>query len=61
MQADHTEIGKQIARLVSYGLEKGLISEDDKIYATNLLLDLMEEDEYTESDIQEEAVGRRIV
>lgn len=57
MQADHTEVGKQIGRLVSYGLEKGLIGEDDKIYATNLLLDLMKEDEYGETDIREEAVG----
>lgn len=37
-----------IKKLVTYGLESGLISEDDVIYTTNMLLDLLDLDEYEE-------------
>ncbi len=37
-----------IKKLVTYGLESGLISKDDVIYTTNLLLDLLDLDEYEE-------------
>lgn len=40
------KLNENIAKLVQYGLESGLISEDEKIYSTNLLLDLFGESEY---------------
>ncbi len=33
-------IGKNIAKLVQYGLQTGLIAEEDKVYTTNRLLEL---------------------
>ena len=39
-----------VARLVAYGIRCGLLPECEKIYATNLLLDCMKEDDYTEPD-----------
>lgn len=39
-------LNENIAKLVQYGLETGLITEEEKIYSTNLLLDLFEENEY---------------
>lgn len=40
--------GEAIKRLVQYGLDTGLITEADKIYATNQILDVMKLDEYEE-------------
>ena len=40
----------QIAALVQYGISSGLLPECEKIYTTNLLLDLFGEDEYTEPE-----------
>ena len=37
-----------IKKLVTYGLQTGLISEADRIYATNQILDVMKLDEYEE-------------
>lgn len=37
-----------IKKLVTYGLESGLISKEDVIYTTNMLLDLLDLDEYEE-------------
>lgn len=56
MQTNSIRIGEQISKLVSYGLAMGLISEDDRIYATNLLLDLMKEEEYIEPEGIEDTV-----
>lgn len=39
---------KQIKGLVEYGLKAGLITEADRIYATNQILDVMKMDEYEE-------------
>ncbi len=39
-----------IARLVQYGIRTELLTEDEKIYATNLLLDLFGEEEYEEPE-----------
>ncbi len=39
-----------IQKLVTYALQTGLIAQEDKIYTTNLLLDLMGLKEYAESD-----------
>lgn len=51
------KVSGNIAKLVQYGLEKGLITEDEKIYATNLLLDILEEDEYIEPEQVEKNVN----
>lgn len=37
-----------IKKLVTYGLESGLISKEDVIYTTNMILDLLNLDEYEE-------------
>ncbi|MCR5747143.1 MAG: UDP-glucose--hexose-1-phosphate uridylyltransferase [Lachnospiraceae bacterium] len=37
-----------IKRLVDYGINTGLIEEDERIYATNLILDVMDLDSYDE-------------
>ena len=43
-------LSEQIAALVQYGISSGLLPECEKIYTTNLLLDLFGEDEYTEPE-----------
>lgn len=42
------KLSESIAKLVQYGLETELITEDEKIYTTNLLLDIFGENEYEE-------------
>lgn len=39
-----------IAKLVAYGLEQGLVPKEERIYTTNLLLDLMGQDSYEEPE-----------
>ena len=39
-------INKSIRNLIEYGLQTGLITKEDEIYATNLLLDVMKLSEY---------------
>lgn len=41
-----SKLDESIAKLVQYGLETELITADETIYATNLLLDLFQEKEY---------------
>lgn len=41
-------IYREIERLLIYGLKKGLITEDDKIFARNSLLDILNLDNYEE-------------
>lgn len=43
-------ISDNIYKLVRYGIESGILPEEEKIYAVNLLLDVMKEDEYTEPE-----------
>lgn len=43
-------LSEQIAALVQYGIDTGLTPECEKIYTTNLLLDLFHEDDYEEPD-----------
>ena len=35
-----------VARLVQYGLESGLIPEEERIYSTNQILEVMKKDDY---------------
>ena len=41
-------LSEQIAALVQYGVDTGLTPECERIYTTNLLLDLFHEDDYEE-------------
>lgn len=41
---------ESIKKLVQYGVDTGLTPECERIYATNLLLDVMKEDEYTDPE-----------
>lgn len=43
-------IFESIKKLVQYGIDTGLTPECERIYTTNLLLDLMKEDDYTDPD-----------
>ncbi len=45
-----------IKKLVTYGLETGLISEEEKIYSTNLILDVLKLDDYEEPQENYEGV-----
>ncbi|MCI8742128.1 MAG: hypothetical protein HFG63_05795, partial [Lachnospiraceae bacterium] len=38
-----------ITKLVEYGIRTGLLQEEDRIYATNQILDVLKLDEYEES------------
>ncbi|OYP42830.1 galactose-1-phosphate uridylyltransferase, partial [Lachnotalea glycerini] len=53
-------INRYIKKLVSYGIETGLLKTEDKIYATNQLLEILRlneyeepEKEYTDIDLEE--------
>ena len=41
---------ESIKKLVQYGIDTGLTPECERIYTTNLLLECMKEDEYTDHD-----------
>ena len=43
-------LSEKIAALVQYGISAGLVPECERIYTTNLLLDLFHEDDYEEPD-----------
>ena len=41
---------ESIKKLVQYGINTGLTPECERVYTTNLLLECMKEDEYTDPD-----------
>ena len=41
-------LNKRIAQLINYAVKNGLITAEDRIWATNRLLEAMVEDEYSE-------------
>ena len=45
-----------IKKLVTYGMETGLISEEEKIYSTNIILDVLKLDDYEEPEESYEKV-----
>lgn len=49
-------ISKNIKKLVAYGIQTGLLPEIERIYATNLLLHTMKEEEYEDVNIDDEAI-----
>ena len=50
-------INKYITALSQYALKRGLITKDDIIYSTNLLLDVLKLDEYTCVEVDDEIVA----
>jgi UDPglucose--hexose-1-phosphate uridylyltransferase len=50
-----------IKKLVTYGLETGLISKEEKIYSTNLVLDVLKLDDYEEPEENYEKVELQAV
>ena len=49
-------LSKNIKRLVEYGIQSGLTPECERIYTTNLLLDLFKEDDYEDVSIENESL-----
>ena len=47
-------VNRYITELINYGTGKGLIEEEDRIYATNKVLEIMQEEEYEEEEITEQ-------
>lgn len=39
-------LNENIKKLVEYGIQTGLIPETERVYTTNLLLDMFREDDY---------------
>ena len=50
-------LSKSIKKLVEYGVETGLTPECERIYTTNLLLELVKEDEYEDVSIEGEELN----
>lgn len=49
-------INKAIKKLVTYGIRTGLISEEERIYSTNLILEILKMDSYEDVDITGEEI-----
>ena len=47
---------KNLKKLVQYGIDTGLTPECERVYTTNLLLDLFKEDDYEERNIEGEEI-----
>lgn len=52
---------ENIKKLVQYGIDTGLTPECERIYATNLLLDLFHEDNYEDMDISGQEIVLEVV
>lgn len=44
-------MNEAVSKLVKYGLDCGLLTEDDKIYATNLILEILKMDDFEEVEV----------
>ena len=49
-------LSHNIDRLVEYGLKSGLISEDERIYTTNLLLEVFNERDYEPTEVKDDEI-----
>ena len=49
---------ENIQKLVAYGIQTGLTPECERMYTTNLLLDLFQEDAYEECTINIEEIEK---
>lgn len=47
-------MNEAVSKLVKYGLDCGLLTEDDKIYATNLILEILKMDDFEEVEVTDE-------
>ena len=47
------EIQARIKQLVNYGMKAELLMEEDRVYTTNLLLDLLKVTEYEDLEVEE--------
>ena len=56
-----TMVYEAISKLVQYGLDTGLITEVDRVYATNQILDVLHMDEYEETEPVREPVDLEAV
>ena len=52
---------QNIKKLVQYGIDTGLTPECERIYTTNLLLDVFQEDNYEDTDIAGQAIELEVV
>ena len=52
---------QNIKKLVQYGIDTGLTPACERIYTTNLLLDLFHEDNYEDTDISEQEIELEVV
>ena len=52
---------QNIKKLVQYGIDTGLTPECERIYATNLLLDVFHEDHYEDTDITGQEIELEVV
>ena len=52
---------QNIKKLVQYGIDTGLMPECERIYATNLLLDVFGEDNYEDTDITGQEIELEVV
>jgi len=48
------DINRSINKLVKYGIQNEILLEEDKVYAINQLLNLLQLEDYTEEEIVEE-------
>lgn len=44
-------MNEAVSKLVKYGLDCGLLTEDDKVYATNLILEILKLDDFEEVEV----------
>ena len=52
---------QNIKKLVQYGIDTGLMPECERIYATNLLLDVFHEDNYEDTDITGQEIELEVI
>ena len=52
---------QNIKKLVQYGIDTGLTPECERIYTTNLLLDVFQEDNYEDTDIADQEIELEVI
>ena len=52
-----SELDKNIKKLVQYGINSGLIPESERNYSTNMILDALGKDDYSDPDISGEEIN----
>lgn len=53
----NAKVNEGITRLVQYGLASGLITREEQNYTANLLLDIMQEEEYEQTPVSQDAAA----